>query len=268
MTLVRVARGVDLHVQDVGSGPPVVLLAGFGLDHSVWDRQVRTLGAGHRVLCIDLRGTGQSSKPYDEYGLDRLAADVASVLEQLDIRHAALVGWSFGGQVAFRVAAENRDRVARLVLVASAGVRASRSEEFPFGPAAEQLERTLVAAELEDRIAARVTTIRSGFHREPADHTVDFLVRTSLRMPSWAAVASYRSYLHSDSTALIDAVDLPVLQIVGANDRGHSVDGARWLCNRLTDSRVQVLPECGHYPMLESPKAFDAALRAFVSAEV
>jgi pimeloyl-ACP methyl ester carboxylesterase len=265
---VAVTPGVDLYVQDVGNGPPVVLLAGFGLDHGVWDRQVCTLGAEHRVLCIDLRGTGRSSKPYDEYGLDRLAADVASVLEQLDIRHAALVGWSFGGQVAFRVAAENRDRAARLVLVASAGVRASRSREFPFGPVAEQLERKLVGAELEDRIAARVTTIRSGFHREPADHTVDFLVRTSLRMPSWAAVASYRSYLHSDSTALIDAVHVPVSQIVGGDDRLHSADGAQWLCDRLSDSRLQVLPDCGHYPMFEAPEAFDAALQAFVSGEL
>jgi len=146
-------------------------------------------------------------------------------------------------------------------------VRASRSQEFPFGAAAEQLERALVVAELEDRIAARVTNIRSGFHREPADHTVDFLVRMSLRMPSWATVASYRTYLRSDSTALIDALDLPVLQIVGSDDRAHSADAAQWLCNRLSDSPVQVLPECGHYPMFEAPEAFDAALRAFVSAE-
>jgi non-heme chloroperoxidase len=125
-----------------------------------------------------------------------------------------------------------------------------------------------VGAELEDRIAARVTTIRSSFHREPADHTVDFLVRSSLRMRSWAAVASNRTYLHSDSTALIDAMDVPVLQIVGSDERVHSADAAQWLCDRLSDSRVQILPECGHYPMFEAPDAFDAALRAFVSAEV
>lgn len=55
------------------------------------------------------------------------------------------------------------------------------------------------------------------------------IVRTSLRMPSWAAVASYRTYLHSDSTALIDAVDVPVLQIVGGDDRAHFADAAQWL---------------------------------------
>jgi len=264
MTLVGVAPDVELYVQDVGSGPPVLLLAGFGLDHSVWDGQVRMLGARHRVLCVDLRGTGRSSKPYDGYRLERLAADVGAVLEQLEVREATLAGWSFGGQVAFRVAAEHRDRIARLVLVASGGVRASRSDAFPFGADPERLERRLVGAELKDRLAARAATIASGFHREPAGHTLDFLIRASLRMPSWAAVASYRTYLYSDSSALIGAVDMPVLQIAGEADHVHSPEAARWLRERLGDSRVQVLPACGHYPMFEAPEAFDAALAAFI----
>jgi pimeloyl-ACP methyl ester carboxylesterase len=263
MTLVEVADGLDIHVQDVGDGPPVVLLAGFGLDHAVWDGQVRALGGEHRVVCIDLRGTGQSSKPYDDYGIDVLADDVERVLERLGLTGVALVGWSFGGQVAFRVAADSR-RVSRLVLVASGGVRATRSVEFPFGASADQLERALIGAEISDRLAARAATIRRGFHEAPPQRVLDFLVGSSLRMPSWAAVASYRTYLHADLIDRIDDVTVPVLHIVGDEDPVHGLDGVGWLSERLTDSRVHVLPECGHYPMFEAPGAFDEALRPFV----
>jgi non-heme chloroperoxidase len=263
MTLVEVADGVEVDVQDVGDGSPVVLLAGFGLDHEVWDAQVRALGGEHRVVCIDLRGTGRSSKPYDDYGIDVLADDVERVLERLALTDVALVGWSFGGQVAFRVAADSR-RVSRLVLVASGGVRATRSDSFPFGAPAEALERALIGAETSDRLAARATTIRRGFHHTPPPHVLDFLVGCSLRMPSWAAVACYPTYLHADLNDRIDDVTVPVLHIVGDADPMHGQDGVRWLSERLTDSRVQVLPDCGHYPMFEAPEAFDEALLAFL----
>ena len=265
MTLVEVADGVALHVQDVGDGPPVVLLAGFGLDHAVWDAQVRMLGRGHRVVCIDLRGTGSSSKPYDDYGIDDLAGDVERVMERLGLNDVALVGWSFGGQVAFRVAADS-DRVSRLVLVASGGVRATRSQDFPFGAPAEQLEPTLIGAETSNRLTARATIIRRGFHEPPPQPVLDFLVGRFLQMPSWAAVACYRTYLHADLTNRIDDVTVPVLHIVGDQDRAHGPDGVRWLSERLTDSRVQLLPDCGHYPMFEAPEAFHEALQGFLDS--
>jgi len=265
MTLIEVAEGVEVHVQDVGDGPPVVLLAGFGLDHEVWDAQVRLLGGRHRVVCIDLRGTGRSSKPYDDYGIDVLARDVERVMDRLALTGVALVGWSFGGQVAFRVAADSR-RVSRLALVASGGVRATRSDEFPFGAPAGELERALIGAETRDRLAARPTTVRRGFHQAPPAHVLDFLVGCSLRMPSWAAVACYRTYLHADLTDRIDDVTVRVLHLVGDQDPVHGQEGVRWLSERLADSRVQVLPDCGHYPMFEAPGPFDEALQAFVGA--
>jgi pimeloyl-ACP methyl ester carboxylesterase len=264
MTVVDVEENVEIYVQDVGSGSPVVLLAGFGLDHDVWDRQTRVLGGEHRVIAIDLRGTGRSSKPYGGYELDRLAADVECVLDRLGVSGAALVGWSFGGQVAFRLAATVR--FARLVLVSSGGVRASRSDGFPFGRAPDELERALVAGELSDRIAARRRTLRGGFHREPSEATLDFLTRIFLRMPSWAALACYHTYLHSDLTELIPHVTLPTLQIVGSDDPVHGADGAGWLSERLTNARVEVLSDCGHYPMFEAADDLDAALIAFLRA--
>src|SRR5262249_47474254 len=120
MTYVEVEPGVQLYAQDVGGGPPVVLIAGLGVSHPCFGGGGNALlDAGHRAVCIDLRGTGRSDKPSGGYDFDRLVDDVARVCEALSLENATFVGWSFGGQIAFRLAATRPELVGRLVLLAS-----------------------------------------------------------------------------------------------------------------------------------------------------
>jgi pimeloyl-ACP methyl ester carboxylesterase len=266
VTFVEADDGVRIHVQDLGAGPAVVLIAGFGLDHALWDRQVRVLtDLGCRVLCVDQRGHGYSDKPLHGYTVERLTMDLVAVLDQCDVSEAAVVGHSFGGHVAFHAATVAPERVARLVLVCSNAVRASRGPGFPFGVPPEPMLDAMIADEQADRIAARYRTVSSAFGSDPDPRLVDWLVRSSLQMPSWSAVACYRSLLTSDLLDDIPAVTQPVLQIIGTSDPVHSAKGTRWLQERLSDARIVEIPNCGHYPMLEAADTFDNALREFVS---
>jgi non-heme chloroperoxidase len=268
MAYIEATPGVRIHVQDLGVGPAVVLVSGFGLDHHLWDRQVRVFTElGYRIVCVSQRGHGLSDRPLHGYDVDRLSADLVTTLERLGIRDATLVGHSFGGQVAFRASASAPQVVSRLVLVGSNAVRASRSDRFPFGAPPEPVLAALLADELDDRIAARYKTIRSGFAGDPDARLVEWLVRCSLRMPSWAAVACYHSMLTADLLDDIARITHPVLQIIGAADPVHSANGARWLQNQLHDATLVEIPDCGHYPMLEAGDAFDAALATFLSRQ-
>jgi non-heme chloroperoxidase len=261
---VAVEPGVELHVQDLGRGPVVVLLAGFGLDHRVWDRQVRTLTANRRVVCIDQRGHGRSDAPLHGYDVSGLADDLLAVLEHLEIERCSLVGWSFGGQVAFQTALRSPALVESLVLVGSNAVRASRSTAFPFGRPADAMLPALVEAEETDRLSARSATIAAGFPAPPQPSLLDFLVSCSLAMPSWAAVACYESMLHTDLTDGLRSMELPVHQIIGGADPVHSAKGARWLRGQLASGRLIELEGVGHYPMFEDPAAFDGALASLL----
>jgi non-heme chloroperoxidase len=263
---VEVDDTVRIHVQDLGSGPAVVLISGFGLDHQLWDRQVRILAElGHRVVCVTQRGHGLSDHPLHGYDIERLSADLIAALDQAGITGATVVGHSFGGQVAFHAAAVSPERISRLVLVGSNAVRASRGPGFPFGAPPEPMLEAMIADEHQDRVAARYRTIRSGFGAEPDPRLVDWLVRCSLQMPSWAAVACYRTLLTTDLLADVPRVTQPVLQIIGIGDPVQSAKGARWLEQQLPDARLVEIPDCGHYPMLESADAFDAALTKFLT---
>lgn len=265
MPYVEVDHGVRLYVQDVGDGPPVVLVAGFGLDHQAWDRQVRVLAEhGYRVLCVDQRGHGHSDKPLDGYDVDRLSLDLRQALDRTGVRECSLVGWSFGGQVAFRAAADDPALVRSLVLVGSNAVRASRGPGFPFGAPPEKLEAALIADESENRVRARRATLAQGFAAPPDEDTLRWLLDRSLRMPSWAAVACYRSMLYTDLTADLSRITVPVLQVIGSADPVHSAKGARWLNERLPGARLAEIDGCGHYPMIEAPGEFDAVLLRFL----
>ena len=270
---IEVEPGVRLHVVDTGpSGgdPPVMLLAGLGLDHESWAGPATALAHRHRVVGIDLRGTGRSDAPAEGYSLERLAGDVIAVLDRLDVSDVVLVGHSFGAQIALLVAATVPARLSRLALVCSNGVRASRSDAFPFGPPAERLEGALVEAEAEDRTAARRRNVRAGFPAtadlDPA--LVERLVEWQLRMPSEAMIASLRAYLHADLTAELAAVKMPVLQILGADDPVTNVEGGPWVQERLADGRLVVLDGCGHYPMFEAPERFEAVLADFAQGRM
>lgn len=266
MVYVEVEPGVRIFAQDLGEGDPVVLVPGFGMTHRAWDRQVRILtDAGHRVIAVDQRGHGSSDKPLDGYSIDRLTDDLLAVLDQLSVDRATVVGWSFGGQVAFKLAATVPTRVTRLVLVGSNAVRASRSKTFPFGRPPEQTVPAMLEMEISDPFAARRTTIRSGFGSEPDAALLDWMVEESLQMPSWAAIACYHSMLETDLMHLLDAVKQPVLQVIGEDDPVHSAKAAVWLADQLHDSTLVTIPDCGHYAMLEAPEELERHLLGFLS---
>jgi len=110
---------IDLYYEDHGSGPPVVLIHGYPLSGRAWDRQLPPLlEAGHRVITYDRRGFGRSSQPTTGYDYDTFAADLAGLMDHLDLREATLVGHSMGtGEVTRYLASHGSARVARGVLV-------------------------------------------------------------------------------------------------------------------------------------------------------
>ncbi|RYE55184.1 MAG: alpha/beta hydrolase, partial [Sphingobacteriales bacterium] len=93
-------EGEDFQIaySDYGSGRPVVLIHGWPLSREMWEYQINDLvEAGYRVIKYDRRGFGKSSKPWNGYDYDTLAADLRLVLEELDLKDATLVGFSMGG---------------------------------------------------------------------------------------------------------------------------------------------------------------------------
>jgi len=122
-TLERIAVGdVELRVRHGGAGPAVVLLHGHPRTHTTWHEVARLLAAEHTVVCPDLRGYGESSKPptderHTPYSKRAMAGDVRRLMEHLGHRRFAVVGHDRGSQVALRLALDHPDQVERMAFL-------------------------------------------------------------------------------------------------------------------------------------------------------
>ncbi len=112
---------IDLYYEDHGKGKPVVLIHGWPLSGRSWEKQVGALiQAGQRVITYDRRGFGESSKPWSGYDYDTLAKDLDTIVTKLDLRDAALVGFSMGGgEVARYLGKYGSERVRAAAFVAA-----------------------------------------------------------------------------------------------------------------------------------------------------
>jgi non-heme chloroperoxidase len=129
------STNIELYYEDHGAGQPVVLIHGYPLDGSSWERQSRELlAAGYRVITYDRRGFGGSSKVVTGYDYDTFAADLDAVLTSLDLTDVILVGFSMGtGELARYVGNYGTDRIAKLAFLASLEPFLVQTDDNPEG---------------------------------------------------------------------------------------------------------------------------------------
>ena len=125
-------NGVNLYVEDHGSGAAVVLLHGWPDSAHLWRHQIPALtGAGFRIVAPDLRGFGRSDRPaeIEAYTLETLRGDVVGIMDQLGIERAHIVGHDWGAALAWNMAMRAPDRVDRLVILSVPHPAAPRTLE-------------------------------------------------------------------------------------------------------------------------------------------
>lgn len=126
---------IELYYEDHGSGSPVVLIHGWPLSGASWEKQVTALlAAGHRVITYDRRGFGRSGRPGTGYDYDTFAADLDKLMKKLDLKKAALVGFSMGsGEVTRYLAKYGTKRVRKAVLIGTLGPYLVKAPDNPEG---------------------------------------------------------------------------------------------------------------------------------------
>lgn len=252
--------GVRLHWREHGAGAPVVLLHAFPLSSALWLQQLEALPRDRHWIAPDLRGFGGSDAG-GVLSMDRLADDVAALLDHLGHRSAVLCGVSMGGYVALAFLRRHSERVAGLVLV---DTRATADD--PAGKLARRISAERVRGEGTPAIVGQMLDRLVGETTKRTRPGVYARVRSMLEeaapasfMRAQAAMAS-----RADSTPLLGRVSVPTLVVTGAEDVIIKPEDARALASAIPGARLQVIEAAGHLPPIERPDAFNQALLDFL----
>jgi len=146
---------IELYYTDQGSGQPVVLIHGFPLNGESWGKQqAALLDAGYRVIAYDRRGFGASTKAGSGYDYDTFAADLHSLIEDLDLRDAVLVGFSMGtGEVARYLSRYGSGRIAKAAFLGSLEPFLLKTDDNPGGAGPQEFFDGIAASVRADRYA-------------------------------------------------------------------------------------------------------------------
>jgi len=219
------STSIHLYYEDHGSGQPVVLIHGYPLSSSSWEKQVPLLlDAGFRVIAYDRRGFGKSSQPTTGYNYDTFAEDLHKIVTHLKLKHFALVGFSMGGgEVARYIGRYGSRDVSRAVIISGVPPYLLKTADNPEGVDGSVFEgiQKAVAA---DRYAFFSEFFKNFYN---TDQFLGKRVSEQAVQASWnvATISSATASLacvptwHEDFRKDVAKIDVPTLVIQGDADR-------------------------------------------------
>jgi 3-oxoadipate enol-lactonase len=241
----------------------IVLIHGFPFTHAIWESQANALAQTFCVLSPDLRGAGKSSAPEGPYLMERLAADIATLLDAVGIERAAVIGHSMGGYVALAFTRMFTERVTQLGLIASR-LRADTPEEV--AARRELAARVDREGSIEPVVEAYLPRLlaRQTFDGRP--EIVERAYAIARQNTAVGAAASLRGMaLRAPSDDIAEDLAVPMLMVAGARDQTLPAAEARADAERFARGQVVFCNASGHLPMLEEASCVDTALQAWLS---
>ena len=233
--------GARIYFTTYGKGTPVVLLHGGLSSQRYWGDQVPALvRAGYRVILIDSRGHGRSSRDARPYTYELMASDVLAVMDRLAVRRAAMVGWSDGAIIGLVMALKDPERLTRVFAFAA--------NMDPSG--------------VDPAVASNPTFVRFG-RRAAADYAAlsptpkDFEGFQKAITRMWDTEPNYKA-------ADLARIHVPVAIVDGDHDEAILRAHTDYLARSIPGAKLVILPGASHFAMLQRPAAFNAAMLAFL----
>ncbi len=272
---VRIEGGITLHYVEAGTGKPLIIIPSWSLTGAAYKHQLDVLSRGRRVIALDMRGHGESSKPEHGYRVSRLAADLRAVIEALDLAEVDLMGHSIGSSIIWSYCdLFGAYRLGRLIFVDQApSVTAkpdwSAAERVTYGcllpdlPALAEFYMQVRAAETAEATAPVIARLFS-----PSLPRADLLYFASeiVKLPRRHAADLLYDHCSLDWRDVIKTIRRPTL-VVGARASIFSAESQEWIGAQIPGAQVEIFAahEGGsHFMCYENPAKFNALVETFL----
>jgi pimeloyl-ACP methyl ester carboxylesterase len=232
-------NGVKIWYASFGSGEPVILLHGGLANSNYWGHQVRALAGRYRVIVMDSRGHGRSSRDAKPYGYDLMAADAIALMDYLKIAKAAIVGWSDGAIIGLDIAMHHPERVSRLFAFAAnsdpSGVANIAKSEVFNAYIARAGEEYKQLSPTPDEYQAFVAEIAKMWKTQPRWKKADL---AKINVPTW----------------IVD----------GDHDEAIKRDNTEFMAAHIPGAGLLIQPDVSHFSFLQDPEQFTADVMHFL----
>jgi non-heme chloroperoxidase len=263
---------IELHFTDQGEGQPVVLIHGWPLSGRSWEAQLPALiGAGYRVISYDRRGFGQSSQPWHGYEYDTLAADLAALMDHLDLTDAILIGFSMGGgEVVRYLNTFGTDRVSKAVLASAVPPYLFKSDDNPDGGIDDAFIAGMIGEVDKDRMAFLdgflTIFFSAGKKLKVSPQQKAYAVSQAAAASAKATIDCITAWGRTDFRSDLAAVTVPTLVIHGAADNivPIEVSGER-TAEAISGSVLVVLEDAPHGLTVSHAEEWNAAVLQFLA---
>ena len=248
-----------IHYEVNGTGAPVVFIHGLGGTSDIWFAQREALSRHFRVIVYDRSGCGLSDRRSEGYSIEGWADELAALLDDVEVEASIVVGHSLGSMVAQRFAETYPERTRALVLVGGEAALSPEDRDILTTRAEVIDERGLSAV-----VGSWLNSVLAPVTRDTNPALAGLLRAMFLANDVGTYVQQAMALRDGDVRPEQGDIRCPTLLLVGDQDPVTPLAWQRAIQAAIPGSTVQVIPESAHMPMLESPAAFNVALREFL----
>jgi pimeloyl-ACP methyl ester carboxylesterase len=257
-------RKFKIHYVEEGKGPAVVFVHEVGMDHTMYAAQFEDLPENYRCIALDMRGHGRSDTPQGPWSMQDIVVDLIAFIEGTIAAPCHLVGSSWGGMAALRVAIQREDLLRSLICIAT-----SPDAEDPEWVQLYRGYETAVESGdgVSEELARQTVPIFYGepfVQREP--EAIEIHVDRLTKMPATAVVEALRMVNDRESmTDRLGEIRMPALVIHGELDSAVGIAHAETLASGIKGADLVRVQETGHTPSVEAPDVVNEALAGFLA---
>ncbi|WP_299761668.1 alpha/beta hydrolase [uncultured Pontibacter sp.] len=268
---IQKGENVYLNYQDCGEGQPVILIHGWPLSHRMWEHQIQAIvDAGFRCIAYDRRGFGDSDRPWSNYDYNSLALDLRALIEQLDLRHCVLVGFSMGGgEVVRYLSMFGDDRIDKAVLISSIIPIVKQTDDNPDGVPEEKLN------EIMEALKTKRVTFLAEFgkmfynHSEQKDKVSEQQLQYDWAIASSASprgtIETAKAWANTDFRQELRNVRVPTLIVHGDADQIVPIETSSEKSSKeIRDNKYVVIKDGPHGLFLTHKEELNKALLDFL----
>jgi pimeloyl-ACP methyl ester carboxylesterase len=233
-------NGISLWYAEFGAGAPVILLHGGLANSDYWGNQVPALARRYRVIVMDSRGHGRSTRNDQPFGYDLMASDVLGLMDALKIRKAAIVGWSDGAIIGLDIAIHHPERLTKLFAFAA--------NSDPSGVA--DIDQSAV-------FTAYIARAEKEYeHLSPTPHDYKAFLAEITKM--WQTQPNF-------TAADLHAITVPTWIVDADHDEAIKRENTELMAREIPNAGLLLQPEVSHFSFLQDPRQFTTDVLHFLA---